>query len=110
MLSRRINLLCKKVISNKRLFHSSKQCCAKREHPLLRTIRILKQDVSRVVNYDFKDRFGSDLDNLYPTHADIVIIGGAAMGSAIAYWLKKKSSRDGLSIVVFEKDPTVSCL
>lgn len=110
MLSRRINYLCKKVLFNKRLFHVSKQCCAKREHPISRTFRILKNDFDRVVNFSFKEKFGADLDTLYPNHADIVIIGGAAMGSAIAYWLKKKSSQDGLRIVVFEKDPTVNTL
>lgn len=108
MLSRRLNILCRKITCNQRLFHISKQNSAKREHPLHRTIRILKNDFKRVINYDFKGKFAADLDNLFPTHADIVIIGGAAMGSSIAYWLKEKSSRDGLSIVVYEKDRTVS--
>lgn len=43
-----------------------------------------------------------------PNHVDIVIIGGGAMGSSIAYWLKEMSGEHGLRILVVEKDPTVS--
>jgi FAD-dependent oxidoreductase domain-containing protein 1 len=41
------------------------------------------------------------------THCDVVVIGGGGMGSSIAYWLKKRA-REGLNVVVVEKDPTVS--
>lgn len=38
---------------------------------------------------------------------DVVIIGGGAMGSSTAYWLKKKAQND-LNVLVIEKDPTVT--
>ncbi|KAJ2953547.1 hypothetical protein O0L34_g1149 [Tuta absoluta] len=42
---------------------------------------------------------------VYPTHADIVIIGGGFIGASVAYWLKNRAG-EGLSVVVFEKDPS----
>ena len=46
--------------------------------------------------------------NLPPERADIVIVGGGVMGWSIAYWLKKKERvRDGVKVIVVEKDPTV---
>lgn len=48
-----------------------------------------------------------DKSIIYPEHADIVIIGGGFIGSAIAYWLKKRTG-EGLTVVVLEKDFTVS--
>lgn len=44
----------------------------------------------------------------FPKHADIVIIGGGAIGSSVAYWLKEKSGFEGLRVVVIEKDTTYS--
>ncbi|CAL8364593.1 unnamed protein product [Lota lota] len=47
--------------------------------------------------------------NLPPERADIVIIGGGVIGWSIAYWLKKKERvRDGVKVIVVEKDPTYS--
>ncbi|RZB38625.1 FAD-dependent oxidoreductase domain-containing protein 1, partial [Asbolus verrucosus] len=48
------------------------------------------------------------LMGLFPRHADIVIIGGGAIGSSIAYWLKEKTSREGIRVIVIEKDMTYS--
>lgn len=46
--------------------------------------------------------------NLPPERADIVIIGGGVMGWSIAYWLKQKEMvREGVKVVVVEKDLTV---
>lgn len=47
-----------------------------------------------------------------PSTCDVLIIGGGAIGSSIAYWLKKKVYREEFSVVVVEKDPTVrfSCI
>ncbi|XP_015120491.1 FAD-dependent oxidoreductase domain-containing protein 1 isoform X2 [Diachasma alloeum] len=54
-------------------------------------------------NVDFDEW---DIDSTYyPSHVDVVVIGGGAIGSSIAYWLKKMSN-GGLSVVVIEKDPT----
>lgn len=47
--------------------------------------------------------------NLPPERADIVIVGGGVVGWSIAYWLKQKEiMREGLRIVVVERDSTVS--
>ncbi|XP_053308010.1 FAD-dependent oxidoreductase domain-containing protein 1 [Spea bombifrons] len=43
---------------------------------------------------------------LPPERADIVIVGGGVIGWSIAYWLKQKSRRDALRVVVVERDPT----
>lgn len=46
---------------------------------------------------------------LPPERADIVIVGGGIMGWSIAYWLKQKEKRrEGVKVVVVEKDPTYS--
>lgn len=44
-----------------------------------------------------------------PEHADVVIIGGGFIGTAVAYWLKIRAG-EGLSVVVLEKDLMVSCV
>lgn len=36
---------------------------------------------------------------------DVVVIGGGAMGSASAYWLKERNKN--INVAVIEKDPTV---
>lgn len=38
---------------------------------------------------------------------NVVVIGGGAVGASTAYWLKKRANRD-LSVIVLERDPTVS--
>ncbi|KAF9411253.1 hypothetical protein HW555_009910 [Spodoptera exigua] len=74
------------------------RCYAKSNNPLEKTLNIIAKDIPSY--------FGSkDKSILYPEHTDVVIIGGGYIGSAIAYWLKKRAS-DGLSVVVLEKDFT----
>lgn len=47
--------------------------------------------------------------NLPPERADIVIVGGGVIGWSIAYWLKQKEMiREGVKVIVVEKDTTVS--
>lgn len=103
------------------------------ENPIHRTGRILADDIRSLKNYfpftllnkgtrhqATKKHFLPDLTNmaemlpeddldigLFPSHVDICIIGGGAIGSSIAYFLKEKA-KHGLKICVIEKDKTVS--
>lgn len=89
-------------------------------HPLVRTGRLLKRDMVRVKDFlvpdkriitgnddDIRDIRARANDQEFQTHCDVLVIGGGGVGSSIAYWLKKRA-RDGLNVVVLEKDPTVS--
>lgn len=102
------------------------------ENPIQRTGRILADDIRSLKNYfPFsllqKDRKNVNLKKhilpdfngmlemvpdhdpeagIFPSHVDICIIGGGAIGSSIAYFLKEKA-RHGLNIAVVEKDKTV---
>lgn len=102
------------------------------EHPIHRTGRILADDIRSLKNYfpfsllqndkknvnlkkhilpDFNGMVEMEpgLDpnsDIFPSHVDICIIGGGAIGSSIAYFLKEKA-RHGLNIAVVEKDKTV---
>lgn len=42
-----------------------------------------------------------------PKRCDVVIIGGGAMGSSIAYWLRKRLYSEDFTVVVVERDPMV---
>lgn len=71
------------------------------ESPLIKTVNAMKDD--------FKDLLrgkSSTRDNLFPSHCDVLIIGGGIMGSSTAFWLKHRAL-EGLNVVVVEKDPTV---
>ncbi|XP_017879641.1 FAD-dependent oxidoreductase domain-containing protein 1 [Ceratina calcarata] len=43
-----------------------------------------------------------------PKRCDIAIIGGGAMGSSIAYWLRKRVYSEDCKVVVIERDPMYS--
>ena len=86
----------------------------KNEHPFKRTVRILKNDMKMLKEYfvppkneespvDYIDKFRKEN---FQTHCDVLVIGGGGVGSSIAYWLKKRA-RDGLNVVVVERDSTV---
>lgn len=93
------------------------------ENPLNRTVRILKDDAKRIVNFvlpskkeivkpdcelDIRDFVASENKKTeFQSHCDVLIIGGGGVGSSIAYWLKKRAF-SGLNVVVLEKDCTVS--
>ena len=46
-------------------------------------------------------------DEEFQTHCDVLVIGGGGVGSSVAYWLKRQA-RNGLNVVVVERDNTVS--
>ncbi|XP_018794245.1 PREDICTED: FAD-dependent oxidoreductase domain-containing protein 1 [Bactrocera latifrons] len=85
-------------------------------HPIKRTFKLLGSDMKKVKQF-FTPLFEKKLkdveanvepsnrrdDNEFQTHCDVLIIGGGGVGSAAAYWLKKKA-RQGLNVVVIEKD------
>lgn len=99
---------------------------SKFENPIHRTGRILGDDMKRVKNwvkntFTFGDKDKKSYEvpikqidyfiqnrerqTLFQNHCDVLVIGGGAIGSSTAYWLKKKAE-DGLNVVVVEKDPT----
>lgn len=94
------------------------------EHPLNRTVRMLKNDMKKIRNFilpptekkiikpaeeldirDFANRQSETTE--FQTNCDVLIIGGGGVGTSIAYWLKKRAF-GGLNVVVLEKDPTVN--
>lgn len=103
-------------------------------NPIGKTVKLITDDLKRIAksirSYDIfsksfntsktlKDSPSSPNDGLeeygpryshediFPTHCDVAIIGGGGVGASVAYWLKEKA-RDGLNVVVLERDPTVS--
>jgi len=43
-----------------------------------------------------------------PDRCDVLIIGGGGMGASSAYWLKSKTQKQKLSVLVVERDSCVS--
>lgn len=85
-------------------------------HPIKRTLKLLRNDMRKVKTFftPFFEKRHEDVeknvessnrmdDKEFQTHCDVLIIGGGGVGSAAAYWLKKKA-RQGLNVVVIEKD------
>lgn len=84
------------------------------ENPIKRTARILGNDFRRMKNFILPTKNTDELDSfmkkyeseaVFPRNCDVLVIGGGAVGSSIAFWLKKRA-REGLNVVVVEKDPT----
>lgn len=92
----------------KRSFHKSIKLCERGdfEDPILRTARVLSDDVKNF--FKKVKRPQNRIIEGIPTYTDIVVIGGGAIGSSIAYWLKEKSNDNSFEVVVLEKDMSVS--
>lgn len=112
MLSSKLVRLTSCIKYTTKSFHKSATCgCRppKFENPYARVLRILKNDFKNFKKLRaYKQSSGSKLMLNCPNHVDVVIIGGGAMGSSVAYWIKEMSGEDGLRVAVVEKDPTVS--
>ncbi|XP_026323520.1 FAD-dependent oxidoreductase domain-containing protein 1-like isoform X2 [Hyposmocoma kahamanoa] len=67
------------------------------KNPFTRTWGVLSKEVPEFLGINKKEV-------VFPEHADIVIIGGGFIGTAVAYWLKVKAG-EGLAVVVLENDP-----
>lgn len=48
------------------------------------------------------------VEAIWPSQCDVLVVGGGAVGSSVAYHLKEHG-RDGLSVVVVEEDPSYQC-
>lgn len=105
MFSSQLRFLVKKIGSNN--IHTAIKLRSSEENPVSRTIKIIGNDLKRAVN-KFTTNSNDDVPlDQFPTFCDVAIIGGGAIGSSIAYWLKERT-RKGLKVAVIEKDPTVS--
>lgn len=108
MLSKHISFLTRLSISS-----ASKRtiCCSsilykkKRINPILRTWNILRNDFQNILPSFDETRLKAL--NSFPSHTDVLVIGGGIMGTSVAYWLKEKSGSSGIDVTVVEKDPTV---
>lgn len=79
------------------------------ENPIRRALRILKGSFGEVKDWldDPEHRYASK--KIFPSHCDILVIGGGAIGSSAAYWFKQRAL-DGLRVVVVDRDSTVNNL
>lgn len=82
------------------------------EDPLTRVKRVLKYDflhgkerIMTRLGFDFEPRAHKYYYG--PTVCDLLIIGGGAIGSSCAYWIKSKVD-EGYRVVVIERDMTYS--
>lgn len=75
-------------------------------------MKTLQQDWKALKKYLTNRKF-SDFESfrtgheIIPDQCDVLIIGGGAIGSAIAYWLKETVHKEEFRVVVVEKDPSV---
>ncbi|XP_018055633.1 PREDICTED: FAD-dependent oxidoreductase domain-containing protein 1-like isoform X1 [Atta colombica] len=80
--------------------------------PQEKFLKNIKRDWKLLKHVLSSNRQYSDFEKLWerpqviPSTCDVLIIGGGAIGSSIAYWLKQKVYKEEFSVVVVEKDPT----
>ncbi|XP_022205180.2 FAD-dependent oxidoreductase domain-containing protein 1 isoform X1 [Nilaparvata lugens] len=77
------------------------------ENPLHRVGKMIKSSFKEMFDNlnDPDGEYSTGNNKLFPSHCDVVIIGGGGIGSSIAYWLKQRA-KSGLKVVVVERDPT----
>jgi len=81
--------------------------------PKQKILKGLKRDWNVLKRVLSSDRKFSDFEALWkepeiiPTQCDVLIVGGGAIGSSIAYWLNQKIYKKEFNVVVIEKDPSV---
>lgn len=98
-------------------------------HPIRRTFRLLGNDMRKIKEFfvpkeekydgeplplneasqQISSKVENDAPDQFQTHCDVLVIGGGGIGSSTAYWLKQRA-RNGLNVVVVEKDETVSTI
>ncbi|CAL1675072.1 unnamed protein product [Lasius platythorax] len=77
-----------------------------------RVLKSLQRDWKTLKKCLSPNREFSDFESLWkgheiiPEQCDVLIIGGGAIGSSIAYWLKETVHKEEFRVVVVEKDPT----
>ncbi|XP_045471479.1 FAD-dependent oxidoreductase domain-containing protein 1 [Harmonia axyridis] len=110
MLSKQISRLAIRsshnYIFNRTICSSSILRRKKRINPIIRTWEILKQDVQNMGSSFEESEMRAH--NSFPSHTDILVIGGGIMGTSTAYWLREKSGLRGVNVTVVEKDPSFS--
>ncbi|XP_078044332.1 FAD-dependent oxidoreductase domain-containing protein 1 [Augochlora pura] len=85
----------------------------KKENSQLKKLKQFKNRLETlkdtIVPWDPQDNIvpWSDRPPIRPACCDVAVIGGGAIGSSVAYWLKRRCFRD-LRVVVVEKDPRYS--
>lgn len=72
-----------------------------------RVVNIIKEDFSLIHKHGRLHKVREELGT--PREIDVAIFGGGAVGASIAYALKSRVPT-GLSVAIFERDPTVSLI
>lgn len=82
--------------------------------PRVRLLKALKRDwtwFKKLLSNDKRQLLKSELwwekPNIVPYQCDVLIVGGGAIGSSVAYWLRKMVYRKEFNVCVIEKDPMV---